>query len=118
MHPHTTKLQQKLLKTERHPQITPNMTWQTAQLRELKQGNRSSVAAQEVHQKARKLQAVILTKCHSLLGMHAASVNQPAAAATAAMSGAPVNFHGYPGTLPVILFHPAWRGDLVGGIHC
>lgn len=93
------------------------MTRQTTLLQGLKQGNRSSVAAQVVHQKAcRKLQEVIQTKCRSFLVMHAASVNQPVAAVTAAPLGAPVNFHGYPGTLLVILFHPAWR-DLVGGIH-
>ena len=45
--------------------------------------------------------------------MHVASVNQRVAVTTV---GAPVNCHGYQGTLPVILFHPAWRGDLVGGI--
>ena len=86
------------------------------QLQGLKQGNQSSAVAQKVHQKARLLQAVILTKCHSFLGMRAASVSQLAAVTTVAMSGVPVNCHGYQGTLPVILFHPAWRGDLVGGI--
>ncbi len=92
------------------------MSRQTAPLQEPKQGNQFSVAAQEVCQKAmRKLQAVILTKWPSFLVMHAASVSQPAGAPAAVPLGAPVNFQRYPGTLPVILFHPAWR-DLVGGI--
>lgn len=36
--------------------------------------------------------------------------------AAVAMSGASARCHEYPGIQLVILFHPAWRADLVGGI--
>lgn len=77
-----------------------------------KQGKVLPTAPQTVHQSATRLPAVILTRRHLLLDIHEASVSHP----TVITTGVLVSFHGYPGTLRVILFHPAWKADLVGGI--
>ena len=77
------------------------------------QGKVLSTAPQTVHQKARKLLRLILTRRHrSLLDIPEASVSQP----TPITTGASASFHGYPGILRVILFPQAWKADLVGGI--
>ena len=88
------------------------MTRQVLQVQGVKQGRALPKAPQTVRQKARTLLVVILIRGHSPLDIHEASASHP----TAITTGASVNYHGYPGTLRVILFPQAWKADLVGGI--
>ncbi|KAK2565956.1 Protein FAM102B [Acropora cervicornis] len=109
VHPHTTKLVQKQLKTEHHLQIKVQGV---PLIQDVKSGKLLAIAPQIVCLNVWILQAVIWAKFHSHLDMREASVNH----LTAVTVRATVNCHGYRGIRQVILFHPAWKADLVGGI--
>ena len=108
-HPHTTKLVQKHLKTERHLQIKVQ---RVPLIQDAKWGKLLATAPKIVCLNVWILQAVIWAKFHSHLDMREASVSH----LTAVTVRATVNCHGYRGIRQVILFHPAWKADLVGGI--
>lgn len=108
-HPHTTKLVQKQLKTERHLQIKVQ---RVPLIQDVKWGKLLATAPKIVCLNVWILQAVIWAKFHSHLDMREASVSH----LTAVTVRATVNCHGYRGIRQVILFHPAWKADLVGGI--